>query len=125
MLNFSERRVLKYLQNKKQHEDSFNFRFIDSMYDEIGDKVNLTKTLLSLELSGFISLKKLPVQHEYITTYKTGNEIYSIEGVTLNEQGLIYDVNYKKNIVNHFWFSFLLPVAVSVTATICTWLLMK
>lgn len=125
MLNYSERKVLRYLQNNQQSKKDFDFKFVDGMYDELGDKVKLTKTLLSLEIDGFISLNKAQVNQEYITTYKTGNEIYSITGISLNEQGLIYDINYKKTILNHFWFSFLLPVAVSVTATICTWLLMK
>ncbi len=125
MLNFSERKVLRYLQNKKQAEKDFDFKFVDGMYDDIGDKVKLTKTLLSLEIDGFISLRKTPAKHEYINSYKTGNEIYSITGIALNEQGLIYDINYKKTVLNHLWFSFLLPVAVSITSAICTWLLMK
>lgn len=124
MLNYHERKVLRYLQKENKNRTTCNFKFIDKMYDDLGQQ-NLTKTLLSLELNGFISLKKTPVEREYISTFKNGNMIFAINGVILNEEGLIYDVKYKKALTSHFWFSFFLPTMVSVTATLITYLLMK
>jgi len=123
MLNYHERKVLKYLQTKSHEHSIFNFKFINKMYDDFGG--NLTKTLLSLEAGGFISLKKVPAQCEYISTYKTGNMIFAISGVVLNEEGLIYEIKYKKSLTSHFWFSFFLPTMVSVVATLITCLLIK
>lgn len=124
MLNYNERKVLRYLQKENKAHTTLNFSFVDKMYDELGLQ-DLTKTLLSLELNGFISLKKTPVSREYISTFKNGNMIFAINGVVLNEEGLIYEIKYKKALTSHFWFSFFLPTLVSVTATFITYLLMK
>ena len=123
MLNYNERKVLRYLQNENSENSELNTKFVDKMYDYFGEQ--LTKTLLSLELNGYISLKKSPARREYFSTYKNGNMIFAISGVTLNEEGLIYEVKYKQALVSRLWFSFLLPTMVSVTATLLTWLLMK
>jgi len=127
MLNFSERKVLKYLQKKNTElsDKNFNFKFVDAMYYELGNNIELTKVLLSLELGGYITLVKEPVNYEYVSTYKNGNENLMISGITLKEEGLIYDVKYRKSLFNNFWFSFMLPVLVSICTTLFTWLLMK
>ncbi len=127
MLNFNERKVLKYLQKKniELSDKNFNFKFVDAMYYELGGNINLTKVLLSLELGGYLTLSKQSVAYEYVSTYKNGNENLMINGITLKEEGLIYDVKYRKSLFNNFWFSFVLPVLVSISTTLFTWLLMK
>lgn len=127
MLNSCERKVLKYLQRKndENRDKVFGFRFVDHMFEELGDGTRLIKTLLSLELSGYITLHKTPAKFEYATSYKSGDKILAIRSVELNEEGLIYDVKYKKNIMSHFFFSFFVPVFVSVTASVITWVLLR
>lgn len=127
MLNFNERKVLKYLQKKniELSDKNFNFKFVDAMYYELGGNINLTKVLLSLELGGYLTLSKQPVAYGYVSTYKNGNENLMINGITLKEEGLIYDVKYRKSLFSNFWFSFVLPVLVSICTTLFTWLLMK
>ncbi len=125
MLNRNERKVLRYLQRKNECYNLQSFKFIDKMYDELDPSLNVTQILLSLEKLGYIQLNKKAVNFDYVTTFKSGTTNMSIVGITVKEEGLIYDLNHKKILLKHMWLSFLLPIIASITATLCTWLITR